>query len=186
MLFPWCLCWNSLKLICRWEVSRIEVMHKNTMREVPGYFWLPNRGITWRRECQPKTCLLFTTPTQTFQCFTVPCELMFVKWVALVVTCPMVYSSPAASAVPFLIFTPSWPWEKWAFWKLGSSSLGTTALGVRPSGPGERAVLGIEGKETSKQTRQRKGGQGYASYPRQSVSMEGAGGLPQQAAVSPQ
>lgn len=62
----------------------------------------------------------------------------------------MLYCSPAASPGPFLIPTPSWPWEKRAFWKLGSSSLGTTALGVRPSGPGERPTLGMQGKETNK------------------------------------
>ena len=50
----------------------------------------------------------------------------------------MGYRSAAASPGPFLTPTPSWPWEKRAFRKLGSSSLGSTAPGVRPSGPGER------------------------------------------------
>ena len=63
----------------------------------------------------------------------------------------MGYRSAAASPGPFLTPTPSWPWEKRAFRKLGSSSLGSTAPGVRPSGPGERPALGVQGEEANRE-----------------------------------
>lgn len=111
-------------------------MHKHAMREVPGYFRLPNRGITWRRGVNRKPASgLLPPPKQTLQCFTAPGEQMFVKWVALAVTGPwgiaQQLSLLAPSSPPLLPgLGRSEPFGSWALHLWGARPRGSGPLGL--------------------------------------------------------